>query len=183
MNEQSDNELVRQCLQGLTKAFEELVLRYEKPIYNTVYRMTRSRAEAEDITQSAFIKAYEKLDTYKPKFRFFSWIYRIAVNEALNAIQIRDRFCSLDQTADEKVKTPEDIYEESELYESIHEALMEMPLDYHAVIVLKHLQNFSYRDIAYILDIPEKKVKSRLFSARQQMKEILLKRGIISHEK
>ena len=183
MNERSDTELVRQCLQGVTKAFEALVLRYQKPIFNTVYRMTKSADDAEDITQMAFIKAYEKLDTYKPKYKFFSWIYRIAVNEALNAIQSKDRFCTLNRSVEDEGKTPEDIYEESELNETIQDALLEMSRDHHALIILKHFQDFSYRDIAFILDIPEKKVKSRLFTARQQIKEILLRRGIISHER
>lgn len=183
MNGHSDNELVQQCLKGQTKAFEELVLRYQKPVYNTAYRMTKSADDAKDITQLTFIKAFEKLETYNAKYKFFSWIYRIAVNQALNAIRVRDRFSSLDQRIDDRIKTPEDIYEESELNDLIQDALMEMTLDHHAVIVLKHLQNFSYRDIAYILDIPEKKVKSRLFLARQQLKEILIRRGVLSHER
>lgn len=181
MNEHSDIELVRQCLMGLPKAFEELVNRYQKSVYNVAYRMTGSTADAEDISQSTFIKAYEKLATYNAKYQFFSWIYRIAVNETLNAIKIKDRFSTLDERLNGKVKTPEDIFEENEVNEMIQDALLEMTAEHHAVIVLKHLQNFSYHDIAYILDIPEKKVKSRLYSARQQLKEILLRKGVISH--
>jgi len=181
MNEYSDNELVQQCLKGLTKAFEELVNRYQKSVFNTAYRMTRSTTDAEDITQLTFIKAYENLRTFNPKYKFFSWIYRIAVNETLNAIKIKDRFSSLDERANGKVKNPEDIFEENEMSEMIQDALVEMTVEHHAVIVLKHLQHFSYRDIAYILDIPEKKVKSRLYAARQQLKEILLRKGILNH--
>ena len=181
MNEHSDIQLVRQCLKGLTKAFEELVKRYQKPVFNTAYRMTRSTADADDITQMTFIKAYEKLETYNAKHKFFSWIYRIAVNETLNALKTKDRFSPLDKDVKSKAKTPEDILEENEVSEMIQNALMEMTVEHHAVIVLKHLQHFSYRDIAYILDIPEKKVKSRLYSARQQLKEILLREGFLSH--
>jgi RNA polymerase sigma-70 factor (ECF subfamily) len=183
MNERSDNELVQQCLKGRTKAFEELVLRYQKPVYNVAYRMTKSTVDAEDITQLTFIKVYEKLETYNAKYKFFSWIYRIAVNEALNTIHVKGRFSPLEERVDDDIKTPEDIFEENELSETIQNALLEMTIEHHSVVVLKHLQHFSYRDIAYILEIPQKKVKSRLFSARQQLKEILLRRGVLSHER
>ena len=158
MNERSDNELVQQCLKGLTKAFEELVQRYQKSVFNTAYRMTKSAADAEDITQQTFIKAYEKLETFNPKYKFFSWIYRIAVNETLNAIQVRNRVSSLDRDIKDKVKTPADIFEENEVSKMIQDALVEMSVEHHSVIVLKHLQHFSYRDIAYILEISENKV-------------------------
>ena len=83
--------LVEACLSGDTSAFGRLVDTYERPLYNAALRITNSRDDAMDATQSAFVKAYEKLHTFNSSYRFFSWIYRIAVNEALNIVQRKGR--------------------------------------------------------------------------------------------
>jgi len=80
----NDTDLVQECLAGNTKAFEALIDKYQKKIFNIVYRMTGNDDDAEDITQSVFIKVYEKLSSFNPKYKFFSWLYRIALNESLN---------------------------------------------------------------------------------------------------
>jgi RNA polymerase sigma-70 factor (ECF subfamily) len=89
IGEQEDKELVRRCLKGEKEAFGTILDRYEKPIYNLVLRMVNDRDDAADLTQTIFVKAYEKLDTYDERFKFFSWLYKIAVNTALNFISHR----------------------------------------------------------------------------------------------
>src|SRR5437763_1685892 len=87
MSEQDDEVLVRQCMAGDHGAFEVLVEKYQGPLFNLALRMTQEYADAEDITQTAFLKAYESLSSYKPGRKFFSWLYRIAVNETLNFLR------------------------------------------------------------------------------------------------
>ena len=178
MIEHDDNELVRQCLAGNPQAFEVLVEKYQKPIFNVAYRMTHNYEDAEDITQSVFVKAYEKLRSFRPSYKFFSWIYRIAVNETLNVLQQSKRTEEINSEYSASEKTPDESYAETELQEKLQEALMGLSMEYQVLILLKHFQHFSYREIAYIMDIPEKKVKSRLFTARQLLRDILMRRGI-----
>jgi RNA polymerase sigma-70 factor (ECF subfamily) len=142
-------------------------------------RMVKVTEDAEDITQTVFVKAYEKLDSYNPAHRFFSWIYRIAVNESIN-------FCKRIRRTEEyesglvksKKATPEERFRAEQLGEHVGDAISRLKLDYRLVIVLKHYHDFSYKEMSEVLQIPEKTVKSRLFTARQQLKLILEKEGI-----
>jgi RNA polymerase sigma-70 factor (ECF subfamily) len=177
-----DTNLVQECLAGNTRAFEALIDKYQKAIFNIVYRMTDNYDDAEDITQSVFIKVYEKLSSFNPKFKFFSWLYRIALNESLNLMNQKKRLSELDADFIIKEKTPEEKYNELELSERIQDALMEIELEHRALIVLKHFEGFSYEEMAYIFDISEQKVKSRLYTARQMLKDVLIKRGIVGHD-
>lgn len=175
VEEHDDAALVRECLAGNTKAFEALVDKYQKVIFNVAYRMINNYDDAEDITQSVFIKVYEKLNIFNPKFKFFSWLYRMAVNESLNYLNQKKRTEILNaDSIVSKEKTPEEIYTELELSEKIQDALMELDPDHRILIVLRHFQDCSYKEMSYILDIPEKTVKSRLFTARQLLKTVLI---------
>ena len=89
MDDGDDAELVNRCLSGDQLAFEPLVTRYQKVLFNVALRMVGNYEDARDIAQTAFVKAFEKLDTYDPRYRFFSWIYRIMMNESLNYLQRR----------------------------------------------------------------------------------------------
>ncbi len=178
----SDEDLVQQVLSGKRKAFETLVDRYQKAIFNVAYRTTRNYDDSEDITQTVFIKAFENLRSFNPSYKFFSWLYRIAVNESINYVNqrkqvqsINEEFVSQDKTADEKSH-------ENEISKTIQNALLEMDINYRVVIILRHFQDFSYKEMGYILDIPEKTVKSRLFTARQLLKDILQKKGAILYD-
>lgn len=181
MVDAEDNRLVKRCLQGDEKAFESLVDRYKNSIFNSVYRMIHHFDEAEEITQKVFVKVFENLSTYKSRYKFFSWIYRISVNETLNFINRQKRF---DGLADDLVNedSPEHEYEVFEVQNKIQNALMKLDPDYRLLIVLKHFQNFSYKEIAEIVSIPEKKVKSRLFTARQYLKDILIRMDVLSND-
>jgi RNA polymerase sigma-70 factor (ECF subfamily) len=172
-----DANLVQQAQGGDRKAFAMLVERYETPIYNLAYRMVRDADDAADVTQNAFVKAYRKLGTFKTEYRFFSWIYRIAVNEALNHLDRRKRHREIDLDPPSGPRGPDEDYDQRETNELFTRALNAMTLDQRLVIILKHLIFLSYRDIAGILDIPEKTVKSRLFSARQVLREQIVKQG------
>ncbi|MCU0643871.1 MAG: sigma-70 family RNA polymerase sigma factor [bacterium] len=178
----NDTDLVQECLIGNTKEFEALIDKYQKKIFNIVYRMTDNYDDAEDITQSVFIKVYEKLNSFNPKFKFFSWLYRIALNESLNLMNQKKRLAELDADFITQGKSPEEIYDELELSERIQDALMEIELEHRVLIVLKHFEGFSYQEMAFMLDISEQKVKSRLFSARQVLKNVLINRGIVGHD-
>ncbi len=178
MMETTDQELVARCLEGDAGAFESLVDRHQKTVYNAVLRMVRDSDDAEDIAQSVFVKAYEHLASYKPGHKFFSWIYRMAMNEALNFLKSRKRLDRLDgpESASPE-KMPDQAAEEDALREDMGEMLMRLDVSHRAVVVLKHFHDLSYEEIAYVLDLPERIVKSRLFTARQRLKGLLAAKG------
>ena len=178
MVENEDTALVRQCLKGSQTAFETLVCRYQKAIYNVVFRMCNEHDDAQDITQTAFIKAYEKLDTFNPRYKFYSWLYRIAINETLNLLEHKKHSTRLRVTHNRKEESPSKFYHQQELVQNIQEALMELNPDYRIVIVLKHFHNHSYHEISKMLQLKEKTVKSRLYTARQLLGKILIKKGL-----
>ncbi len=169
--------LVNACLSGDTTAFGSLVDTYEGKLFNVALQITGSRDDAMDATQSAFVKAYEKLHTFDPTYRFFSWIYRITVNEALNLRHRRPRATALDINTAADQPDPEQASHSAEITRNVHLALKGLDPEYRALVVLKHLQGLSYREIAEIVGISEQRVKSRLFSARQKLRTILADRG------
>jgi len=169
----SDAILVAECLDGQTEAFGALVARYEKPIYNVAFRMVRSREDARDLTQAVFLKAYEKLESFNPKYKFFSWIYRMTVNETINFLQRRRQNVPVEEYHITHDETPESDYNNRQIAEDIDDALTHLQFDYRMVIVLRHFQDLPYTEISRILQIPEKTVKSRLFSARRLLGQLL----------
>jgi len=173
----TDAQLAIQFQNGDRKAFTMLVARYEKPIFNTAFRMVKNFDDAADITQNAFVKAYEKIDTFNPSYKFFNWLYKITVNETLNLIDRRKRRQDFDYDPPAGVPSPEDDLELNEMSHFLQKALDAMSYDQRIVIVLKHLLLLSYNEIANILDIPEKTVKSRLFSARHVLRKELINQG------
>jgi len=154
-----------------------IVARYEKPIFNMAYRMVHDFDDAADITQAAFVRAYEKIETFNPAYKFFNWLYRIAVNESINHLNRRKRNREFQVDLPSGQPTPEDDFAQNELNHLLQRALMAMTFDHRVVIILKHLLFLSYREIAEVLDISEKTVKSRLFSARKVLKKQLAKEG------
>jgi RNA polymerase sigma-70 factor (ECF subfamily) len=130
-----------------------------------------------DATQNAFVNAYEKLHTFDPSYRFFSWIYRIAVNQALNLVGRRREQSPIGNDEPAADRNPSDVFDSIEVRGQIKQALLELEPHYRTVIVLKHLEGFSYREIGELLEIPEKTVKSRLFTARQRLRAMLTERG------
>ena len=178
MNKPDDKELMERCVKGDRQAFETLLVRYEKPVYNAAYRMLHNADDARDVTQTVFLKVYENLDQYDPAHRFFSWVYRIALNESINWLKKSNRQQALDYDTADQGDGPEAMASDEQLGEGMEAALMRISSDYRAVIILKHVLGCSYVEISEVLDIPEKKVKSRLYTARQLLQERLTQQGL-----
>ena len=178
MNSNSrDNALVERCQSGDRQALGELIGQYERPVYNAAYRILGNPDDAADATQAVFLKAFEHLGQYDPKYKFFSWIYRIAVNESINQLKRGKKQQPLDDYEVAATGSPESALAASDLSREIQLGLMGLKEDYRTVIVLRHFSECSYAQISEILQIPEKTVKSRLFEARQQLHKVLEKRG------
>ena len=178
MPTRDDSDLARATLAGDRRAFDELLDRYETKIYNLALRVTGNPADAMDVTQAAFLKAYENLQRYDPGRPFFSWIYRIGMNEALDTIQDRRRFLDLDPELASRTASPEQDCAAHEAGRKIQDAMLELPAEQRAVIVLRHFQGLSYQEIAEVIGVPLKRVKSRLFEARTGLRERLARRGL-----
>ena len=181
MYDDEDVKTIRKILKGDLRAFEKLVVKYQRPIYNGAYRMLNQHEDAEDVTQSVFLKAFENLNSYDPRYKFFSWLYRILINESINFLKHRSIADETDADAVPEIEDKHDRQGQIELEKDIQEALMELSSDYRSVIVLNHFQGFSYNEMSTILHIPEKTVKSRLFTARHLLKDILLHKGFRLH--
>lgn len=178
MSKPDDTKLIERCIEGDRQAFETLLIQYEKPVFNAAYRMLNNREDASDVTQTVFLKVYENFSSFDPSRRFFSWIYRITLNESLNWLGKQNRLEPLQhETADDGL-SPEQEVDSAKLSAEIQAALMTLKTDYRTVIILKHFLGCSYMEISDVLEIPEKTVKSRLYSARQQLKDALTDTGI-----
>jgi len=168
-----DVVLVERCLGGDAAGFRPLVERYQKVLFTVAVRMLGDREEATDATQTAFVRAYEKLATYDRGHKFFSWLYRILVNECLNVRRAR----RLSEPLDPKLVAEDDAGQaarRAELRANVQTALIQLPKPYREVVVLRHFAEMSYREMAETLGVPEKTVKSRLYEARQRLGELLL---------
>lgn len=177
MQSSPDKLLVSRCLAGDQAAFGELIDRYQRPIFNLALRTLHDRRDAEDVTQTVFMKAYQHLDSYDPGYKFFSWIYRIAVNESVNLAKRTKSFEPLDDNIMSSGKSEDEL-------DSVHEVeqgILQLSPEDRALVLLKHVEGFSYKQIAYIMNIPDKKVKSRLYTARQRLKSILTRARAVNN--
>ena len=179
MDDNEDLKLVSESRQGSRDSFERLLLRYERSIFNAAYRILRDYEDAKDVTQNVFLKAFQNLEHFNAKHRFFSWIYRIALNESINLSKSRRRFDGAEDTRIEVRNTPENLLSRKELGEVVQAALMSLEFEYRVLIVLRHFNHRSYQEMGEILELPEKTVKSRLFTARTLLREILSGKGVL----
>lgn len=170
---QDEAGLIQQALGGNPEAFGTLVTRYQHVMYTVALRMVGNAEDARDVTQDAFVKAYRQLATFDPRYRFFSWMYRIVINESFNVIRARRPQEPLDLEFAGN-GNPFETALEIERHEHIEAALQRLSPEYRAVVVLRHFAGQSYSEIAEALGVPEKTVKSRLYSARQLLGEMLL---------
>ena len=170
-----DNRLIEATLRGDVDSFGVLVERYQRPLYNAALRITGNRDDALEATQSAFLGVFDKLETFDPTYRFFSWIFRAVVNEALDIARSRNRFVDDESAAPVQLANgnPETELESTEESSRVRRALQHLAADYRVVVVLRHFHDLSYAEMAELIGIPEKTVKSRLFSARRELREIL----------
>jgi len=170
-----DQRLVERCLKGDQEAFAELVVRYQRPIYHMAFRVLGNVEDAREITQSVFLKVAERLDDYNPRFKFFSWIYRITINASLNLRRSsgREELVGEDLDVQASGADPEASMSAAQQSAQIQKALMGLKFENRAVLTLRHFSDCSYREIGQILDLDEKTVKSRLYEGRQQLRNLL----------
>jgi RNA polymerase sigma-70 factor (ECF subfamily) len=176
VDKDTDHALLARYRNGDRDAFAELVVRYQRPVYNAAFWILRKAEDASDVTQDVFLKVAEQLDDYDPDYKFFSWIYRIAVNESLNLLRRNRREEALDDDVDlpaSEREDPERKVGEAQLKRRIQEAMMRMSINDRMVLSLRHFSECSYEEIGQILDIDEKTVKSRLFEARRRLRGML----------
>lgn len=178
MAREDEAELVTRSLEGDTRAYGRLIDAHQRVLFNLALRMVNDFEDAKDLTQIVFIKAYENLASFERGRKFFSWIYRIMVNESLNLIARRRSAEPLDETMEASERSPDRIAESNEMNGIIQEALTELSSDHRQVILLRHFAQLSHQEMSEMLEIPEKTVKSRLFTARRVLGEILTKRGV-----
>jgi len=173
MSEPDDDAAwVASCLGGNPGAFEPLVRKYERVLFSVAYRMVGDYEDARDVAQNTLVKAYEKLDTFDPERRFFSWLYRIAVNESLNLRRARRPQEPLPASLEAR-SDPVGRVVARERRDRVQAALRGLSVEQREVVVLRHFAELSYEQMAEALDIPEKTVKSRLFAARQRLAGLL----------
>jgi RNA polymerase sigma-70 factor (ECF subfamily) len=177
VDDDADLALVTRYRSGDREAFAELVVRYQRPIYNAAFWILRNAEDASDVAQDVFLRIAERMDEFDGRHRFFSWIYRIAVNESLNRARRDRREEALDEdaeVADSEQANPEHRAGEAEVARRIRAALLRLPVQDRAVVTLRHFSELSYEEIGQVLEIDEKTVKSRLFEARQRLRAVLI---------
>jgi RNA polymerase sigma-70 factor (ECF subfamily) len=175
-----DAELVARVQRGDKKAFDLLVLKYQRKIMRLLSRMVRDPAEVEDVAQEAFIKAYRALPQFRGDSAFYTWLYRIAINTARNWLASNSRrpstpnalenedgetFNETDNLSD--ISTPESMAASREIAETVNAAIQGLPEELRTAIVLREIEGMSYEDIAQSMGCPIGTVRSRIFRARE----------------
>jgi RNA polymerase sigma-70 factor (ECF subfamily) len=177
--DQSDLELVRRVQRGERGAFDLLVLRYQHKVVKLVARLLRDPAEAEDVAQEAFVKAYRAMGSFRGDSAFYTWLYRIAVNTARNTMASRQRRplayeAELNESEQSVVEsrmrhtdTPEAAVLSDEIHGTVNRAVEALPEDLRTAIILREVEGLSYEEIAEAMDCPVGTVRSRIFRARE----------------
>lgn len=185
----SDQEVVALARAGKESGYRELLRRYERPVFSLIYRMVRDRAAAEDLAQETFIKVLNALESYRPEYKFSSWIFKIANNAAIDHLRRREvDTLSLDgsptaRTAEEVEATalqatdrgpsPLADLESRELGSAIELAIGKLRPEYRACILLRHVEGRAYEEIAEALDLPLGTVKTYIHRARLELRDLL----------
>jgi RNA polymerase sigma-70 factor (ECF subfamily) len=179
-------QLVRRAKGGDDSAYEELVRRYDRNVFRIAQHITQNREDAEDVVQEAFLKAYSNLAKFQEQSKFYTWLVRIAVNEAL--MKLRRRKPERTVSLDEEVKTeddslprevkdwspnPEQMYNQAELRDILTRTIQGLPSGFRTVFVLRDVEGLSTEETAEALELSIPAVKSRLLRARLQLRERL----------
>lgn len=192
MTREQEADIVRKVLGGDANAFETLVLEYEKNVYNIALRMTGNSEDAADMTQEAFIKAYNSLQSFRGDSKFSVWLYRIVSNVCLDFLRSKNRrpTVSLSVEDDDGEDAQLDVADESQSPEllldrkltrdSVRRGLDSLPPDYRQILLLREIQGLSYDEIAQALSLEVGTVKSRIFRARKRLCTFLIDDGNIS---
>ncbi len=189
LSDASDQEIVAWARTGYERAYRELVRRYERPVFSLIYRMVRDRERCEDLAQETFVKVLNALDSYRPEFKFSSWIFKIANNAAIDHLRRKELdTLSLDgapdatdperregttlQLADPTENALEEL-EARELGGQIERAIAQLRPEYRSCIVLRHVEGYPYDEIAEILELPLGTVTTYIHRARVELRTIL----------
>ena len=185
----SDQEVVLIARAGRETAYRELIRRYERPVFALLFRMVRDRELAEDLAQETFIKALNAIESYRPEFKFSSWIFKIANNAAIDHLRRRELdTLSLDgsphaETPEQmqatalqigaRQESPLDAVEAKELGGAIEQAIAQLRPEYRSCILLRHVEGRAYEEIAEILNLPLGTVKTYIHRARNELRQTL----------
>jgi RNA polymerase sigma-70 factor, ECF subfamily len=185
----SDQDIVALARAGEEAAYRELIRRYERPLFSLLYRMVRDRELAEDLAQETFVKALNAIESYRPEFKFSSWIFKIANNAAIDHLRRRELdTLSLDgsphaETPEaveatalqigDRQESPLDAVEARELGGQIEQAIAQLRPEYRSCILLRHVEGRAYEEIAEILNLPLGTVKTYIHRARNELRQAL----------
>lgn len=184
-----DPELVARAQQGSEKAYRELLGRYQRPVFSIIYRMIRDREQAEDLAQETFVRVFNHIDRYDPRYKFSSWIFKIATNLTIDHIRRKeldtvsihgsrnavtaDQIEATSITLASDDENPEELLEARELGQQIEEAIGRLRPEYRAAILLRHVEGREYQEIADILSLPLGTVKTYIHRGRNELRESL----------
>lgn len=178
-----DCTLIARCLQGQVEAFGELVRRYQDRLYNAVYRFLGNADDARDVVQEAFLSAFRALRKFRGGSQFFTWLYRIALNHAVDWKRRGKTLRALSEAGQDHahyepvdpslLASPDWYLQRAEEDERLHQALAKLSNEYRLVLILRDIEELSYEQIAEILDIPIGTVRSRLHRARLELRRLL----------
>jgi len=185
-----DTDLIDAFKAGDANAFHELVLKYEARVYNHCLRLVNDEEESFDLTQEVFLKVFRKIKNYEHTYAFYTWLYRITVNSCIDYMRRKKRMVqsvslsmpsredavdsSREQDIPDTTFTPTSHFEKNELNTRLNGAMEQLSEKLRVILVLKELEGFSYEEIAEILGVSRGTVKSRLFRARERLKELLV---------
>jgi len=179
----TDEEIIAEIKEGRVELFEDIVTRYQRKLVNYIYRMISDYDSAMELCQEVFIKVYNSLDKYNPSYKFTTWIHRIASNATIDWMRKKkidaysmdsspgdDDSSSFSQQFPSKELTPLQNLEMSQLRGRIEKAIEELPFIYKQLIILRHINELSYDEIANTVDLPLGTVKNRIFRGREMLK-------------
>jgi len=186
--EDDDAQLVSASKNGDQDTFSLLVQRYQRRVFNLVFRMLQNYEEASEVTQEAFLAAWQGLPSFRGEARFSTWLYRIAYNCALKQLDIRKRDQALQVAlqaeqnleGDDQHNTLLDTLDNQEM---VQEQLSQLPPKYRIVLILRHLQEMTYEEMAEVLTMPVGTIKTHLFRARNLLKERLKPLSMGEHKR
>ena len=182
-----DSAIIEKVLAGDAQSFEMLILKYQSRLFATVLNVVKDRELAEDIVQEAYMKGFEKLDTLKNHEQFYPWLKRIALNLALNHFERAKRVMDVESEEDETSfferipdgESPEELLVKEELKRYVRLFVEALPDKLRVVVILREIEDMSYEEISEMMNIPIGTVRSRLFNARQMIKDRLINQGLV----